>query len=200
MFEAFVYCWTDFLTNKLYVGVHKGSPDDGYICSSKVMLQEHKKRPQDFSRQIIAFGLFNEMYVLETAILKAAKADKNPRFYNSTNNQGPFYHTGPQTPEHLAKRVAAATGRKRGPQSPEHRAKTSAIHKGKRKPESMRERLRGNQNAKGTKHTEEYKKLHTLYQMGIQKPRVLCPNCGTSGGKPVMSRYHFNNCKKVNVS
>ena len=35
MKEAFVYCWTDHKTNKLYVGVHKGSINDGYICSSK---------------------------------------------------------------------------------------------------------------------------------------------------------------------
>lgn len=30
--EAFVYVWTDKITNKLYVGVHKGTLDDGYIC------------------------------------------------------------------------------------------------------------------------------------------------------------------------
>jgi hypothetical protein len=41
--EAFVYCWTDKLHNKLYVGVHKGNVDDGYICSSKIMLKEYKK-------------------------------------------------------------------------------------------------------------------------------------------------------------
>lgn len=30
------------------------------------------------------------------------------------------------------------------------------------------------------------------------KPKeiVSCPHCDTSGGKPVMMRYHFNNCKK----
>jgi hypothetical protein len=42
--EAFVYCWTDKITNKLYVGSHKGSPDDGYVCSGKYMLEESKKK------------------------------------------------------------------------------------------------------------------------------------------------------------
>jgi hypothetical protein len=92
--EAFVYCWTDFLTNKLYVGVHKGTPEDGYICSSKIMLEEYNKRPQDFSRQIIASGLYKEMYVLETAILKAAKADRDPGYYNLHLNNGKFSNEG----------------------------------------------------------------------------------------------------------
>ena len=91
--EAFVYCWTDFGTNKLYVGVHKGTPDDGYVCSSKPMLEEHTKRPNDFSREIIARGTFADCYALETAILKSAKADKNPEFYNLSTNS-------PRAPEH----------------------------------------------------------------------------------------------------
>lgn len=101
--EAFVYCWTDFGTNKLYVGVHKGTPDDGYMCSSNLMLEEYTKRPNDFSRQIIAFGSFKEMYVLETAILKAAKADKDTGYYNATLNHGPFYCKGPHTEKHKEK-------------------------------------------------------------------------------------------------
>jgi hypothetical protein len=89
--EAFVYCWTDFGTNKLYVGVHKGTPEDGYVCSSKSMLEEYTKRPNDFSRQIVARGTFKEMYVFETAILKAAGADKDPGFYNQHLNNGKFH-------------------------------------------------------------------------------------------------------------
>ncbi len=27
MNEAFVYCWTDWAKDKLYIGVHVGSPD-----------------------------------------------------------------------------------------------------------------------------------------------------------------------------
>ena len=45
MYEAFVYCWTDNLTNILYVGSHKGTEDDGYVCSSKYMMKEYKSRP-----------------------------------------------------------------------------------------------------------------------------------------------------------
>ena len=33
--EAFVYRWTNVTLGSIYVGYHKGSQDDGYICSSK---------------------------------------------------------------------------------------------------------------------------------------------------------------------
>jgi hypothetical protein len=89
--EAFVYCWTDFGTNRLYIGVHKGSTDDGYVCSSKIMKEHYMKRPHDFSRQILAQGTFDDCYSLETAILKATKADKNCDFYNQHTNNGKFY-------------------------------------------------------------------------------------------------------------
>lgn len=95
MSEAFVYCWTDFGTNKLYIGVHKGTTNDGYVCSSKHMNEEYKKRSEEFSRDIIAHGSFKEMYKLETVILKSAKAAKDPGFYNLSNNvpKAPKNHT-----------------------------------------------------------------------------------------------------------
>ena len=30
------------------------------------------------------------------------------------------------------------------------------------------------------------------------KQKIICPHCGKEGGKPVMIRFHFNNCKSVN--
>jgi hypothetical protein len=92
--EAFVYCWTDLGTNRLYVGVHKGTPDDGYVCSSKIMKEEYTKRPNDFSRQIIAQGTFSDCYALETALLRATGADKDQGFYNMHQNNGKFYLKG----------------------------------------------------------------------------------------------------------
>ena len=56
MANGFVYCWSDKKTAKVYVGIHSGSIDDGYICSSKTMLTEYKQRTTDFSRQILFVG------------------------------------------------------------------------------------------------------------------------------------------------
>ena len=84
--EAFVYCWTNMDTGQKYVGYHKGSTDDGYVCSSKYMLAEYEKNPDVFSRQIIAEGDMDDMYALETAILKSVDAKCNEEYYNRHNN------------------------------------------------------------------------------------------------------------------
>lgn len=88
--EAFVYCWTDHLKNMLYVGSHKGSTDDGYICSSKLMLEQYKKRPGDFIRQIIAHGTEEQVRTLEKKILESSNAMNDPQFYNMSTNGGYF--------------------------------------------------------------------------------------------------------------
>jgi hypothetical protein len=89
--EAFLYCWTDTKFNKLYVGIHKGTTDDGYVCSGKLMLEQYESRSEDFSRQIIAKGLYKDMAFLECAILKAANAAKDMDYYNQHNGDGKFY-------------------------------------------------------------------------------------------------------------
>jgi hypothetical protein len=126
--EAFVYCWTDFGTNKLYVGVHKGTPDDGYVCSSKIMKEEYFKRPEDFSREILATGDWPMMYQLETSLLSALQADKDPGFYNQHLNSGTFYQKGPIDSETKKKISLALKGR---PLSPETITKLSAAHMGR---------------------------------------------------------------------
>jgi hypothetical protein len=80
--EAFVYCWTDWRDEKLYIGYHCGSPDDGYICSSKPMLAEYKQRPNDFSRQIVASGSAEDMQNFEQVLLRAEKVETNEHYYN----------------------------------------------------------------------------------------------------------------------
>jgi hypothetical protein len=99
--KAFVYCWTDNITKKLYVGVHKGKIDDGYVCSSKIFLSEYKKRPLDFTRQIIAMGSYIDMYSLETKILQSENVIDNDSYYNIAMNNGYFKNKGfPLTEEH----------------------------------------------------------------------------------------------------
>lgn len=98
-YDAFLYCWTDSLTNKLYVGKHRGDINDGYISSSKYFMEEYRKRPENFSRQIIAMGTNDDIICLETAILKAENAARSVLYYNMHNNNGPgskffsMYHT-----------------------------------------------------------------------------------------------------------
>ena len=92
--NSFVYCWQDKLTNKMYIGSHKGNENDGYICSSKLVLEQYKKRPNDFIRQIIAKGNYEDIRKLECLLLKKVDAAKNKTFYNQHNGDGNFYCKG----------------------------------------------------------------------------------------------------------
>ena len=90
MADAFVYCWTDWKLNKLYLGWHKGNQDDGYICSSKYMLEEYNLRSHDFTREIIASGTVADMVKFEALLLKKFDAAKSDSFYNKSNADGSF--------------------------------------------------------------------------------------------------------------
>lgn len=92
--EAFTYIWTDHKTNKFYVGSHKGTPDDGYVCSSKLMLEQYSVRPKDFTREIIATGSFLDMRNFEATLLDKLDAKRNPSMYNQHNGNGDFYLKG----------------------------------------------------------------------------------------------------------
>lgn len=88
--EAFTYCWIDHKTNMLYIGYHKGQQDDGYVCSSKWMLEEYNKRPEDFTRMILAEGTQDDCLMLETSILRSVDAKHNPEYYNQRNDDEKF--------------------------------------------------------------------------------------------------------------
>ena len=74
MNTAYVYKWTHIPTLKWYVGVRYAKnchPNDGYICSSKIvkpMIQEH---PEDWKREIISIGSSETMRELEQDLLTA---------------------------------------------------------------------------------------------------------------------------------
>lgn len=165
--NSFVYCWTDRATSKLYVGFHKGDEDDGYICSSKHMLAEYGNRPEDFSRQILAKGTYDDCRVFEIAVIKAMLAGNVPCY--NLNAGGAILFTDevrkrmslklkgkkiteehkaairkwnaesrqPATEETREKIAEAKRGKKRKPFSDEWRANMSFSRSGKKKPEGF---------------------------------------------------------------
>lgn len=84
--ESFVYLWINKDTDRKYIGKHKGTADDGYICSSESMLEEYNDCPSRFIRTILAYGTDQEMHELETMLLLQLKASKSELFYNLSNN------------------------------------------------------------------------------------------------------------------
>lgn len=79
----------DTCTGKMYIGAHKGSTDDGYICSSKVMLPIYKDRPSTFIREILQVcETYEEAREVEIRMLTEVNAAENPIYYNRSNGDG----------------------------------------------------------------------------------------------------------------
>ena len=121
--EAFVYRWIDKKTNKLYIGSHKGTEDDGYVCSSNLMMEQYNKRPEDFRRHIVAVGKYPTIRWFESWLLRSVNAAKDPRYYNQQNGDGNFYCKG-HTEETKRKVAAAGTGRVQSLETRLKRSKT----------------------------------------------------------------------------
>lgn len=175
--EAFVYCWTDHKNNMLYVGSHKGALDDGYVCSSKYMLEQYKIRPQDFTRQIIAEGLFTDIRKLESVILKSVNARTDESFYNRHENDGLFFEgwkTGEFSETHLKNMSIAASKRIR---TKEH---LNALHNGRRNSKNSPEHAAAVIASRlGSKHTLETKNKISKAKVG--KPST--KNAASAAGK-----------------
>jgi hypothetical protein len=136
----------------LYVGTHKGTPDDGYVCSGKLMIEEYNKRPHDFKREVMAFGSYNDMINFETKILKAVNAARDKSFYNQHNGDGNFYCKG-HSEETKNKIKTALTGKKR---TAEHCARISNSKKNKVPPGVYtRKSYKGVSNPNYGKHASE---------------------------------------------
>lgn len=84
---GFVYLWRDSKNKMFYIGSHKGTLNDGYICSNKHMYRAYRKRPETFRRKILSFCktkndlLFKEQYFLNL-IKDSELYYKNKKYYN----------------------------------------------------------------------------------------------------------------------
>lgn len=174
--KAFVYCWTDHKTNKLYIGSHKGTENDGYICSSKSMLKEYNVRPTDFTRQIIATGNLKDIRKLESKLLKAVNARLNEDFYNKHENDGFYFEgwkKGEFSDEHRKNMSIAAKNRKR---TKEHLQK---LHEGRKKSKNSKSHIQSIKKAykerieSGYYKTEEYSKVMSEARLKID-PQKRC--------------------------
>lgn len=93
MTTAYVYKWTHLPTMMWYVGSRTRKnchPNDGYICSSKVVEPMVIQNHSEWKREIIAIGTKEQMISLEVEILQLFDAKNDPRSYNSHNGDGKF--------------------------------------------------------------------------------------------------------------
>jgi ribosomal protein L3 len=189
--EAFVYCWTDHSTHKLYVGWHKGAPNDGYVCSSKVMLQEYKKRPHDFTREVLASGNTNDMLNFETKILTAANAAKDPMFYNMHNGNGKFTHNQPHTEESIKKFRAMHVHRTK--YAKDWKFNETQLLRIRLARKKFWDNVTDEERIALFEKRESAKKKAALRKMN--EIVSVCPHCNKGGNHGAMKRWHFDNCR-----
>lgn len=97
MTTAYVYKWTHLPTMKWYVGSRTKQnchPNDGYVCSSKLIKPLILKNKHEWKREIIDFGSVEEMFELESQILQMFDAKNDLRSFNGHNNDGKFTMLG----------------------------------------------------------------------------------------------------------
>lgn len=91
---GFIYLWRDRKRRMYYLGSHVGREDDGYICSSRWMLNAFKKRPEDFRRRIIQRIIkrsLKDLRAAELYWLKMIKLEElGARYYNKVIASGGF--------------------------------------------------------------------------------------------------------------
>lgn len=195
MDEAFLYQWLDKTTNKKYIGIHKGTLDDGYICSSKMMLEEYEKRPMDFQREILDFGSLNVMIIKETGLLKKVNAASNCEYYNMHNGDGNFYNKG-HTEETKKKIYKKNKGNSRPDLAERNRRGLS--QKTRKKISKNHHDVSGYNNPMfGKKHSEETKK--SISEKKKKDPYLKLPKSEETRLKMALARKKFWENKKRNT-
>lgn len=94
---AYLYKWTHIPTQKWYVGSRTaiGShPDDGYICSSKIVKPLITENKNEWRREVLAIG--EPLYIreLESQYLSSVDAKNDTMSFNLHNGDGKFTTAG----------------------------------------------------------------------------------------------------------
>jgi hypothetical protein len=88
--QGFIYIWRDKVRNMFYIGSHHGTPDDGYISSSKWLTAEVRYRPADFRRKIIKYVDITELKLEEYKLINRIKDyEFSTRYYNLKQGKPP---------------------------------------------------------------------------------------------------------------
>ncbi len=220
--DSFVYKWTNITLNKIYIGFHKGSEDDGYICSSgsNEFWDDFNNPNYVWEREILFKGGMKECQLSESKLLDAIDI-KSPLVYNNRNNimfnitdsvreklkksainrgQNPEYRKA-QSDRARANWANNTERRKLQSERAKHQTMTDEtrekikIARAKQiiTPES---RLKAAEKLKGKSRPQEVKNAISLARKNA--PDVKCPHCGIFGKLGgSMSRWHFNNCKEL---
>jgi group I intron endonuclease len=218
----YVYRIKNKILNKHYYGVRgcnvapKLDLGIKYFSSSSDsdFRNDQKNHPENYKYKIVRIcSTRDEADILEIKLQEKFNVGINESFYNRAKRTSTGFSRADVklSPEHKLKMSEAQTGennpmygknhsdetRKKMSEaklgekhpmygkdfSPEHKQKLSEANKGENNPMFDKE------------HTPEAKLKMREAKLGVPQEQVECPHCGKIGGKNLMSRYHFDNCK-----
>ena len=196
-----------------YIGVRSCNclpeNDSGYMGSSKILNEAMKVEPETFTKIIIdtfptrEIANANEQWLHETYDVA-----RNPLFYNQINAPFGFCNAGKHHSKEAKEKMRKFQQGKTF--SPEARKRMSEARMGKTLSPETRKRM--SEAGKGRTFTPEHRKNISAANKGrthspahkkkLSEPRgpqkkIQCPHCSKIGGKGIMQRWHFNNCREI---
>lgn len=219
--NSFVYKWTNQTLDKIYIGYHKGTEDDGYVCSSSstTFWEDFKNPNHVWKRDILFCGGMKECQLMESKLLDeiditsdSVYNNKNNLMFNITDEvRGRLKAAASkrgQDPEY--KRLQSERTKQQWENNPERRAKQSAFAKTQIMADSTKQKIKeararqiitpesrkkAAEKIKGTKYPREHGEKISIARRNA--PPVTCPHCGKAGKLGGgMSRFHLSNCKQ----
>lgn len=219
---GFVYIWYDRKHKRYYIGSHWGTTDDGYVCSSKWMMQAYKLRPNDFKRRIISKIYTSKQDIIneENHWLSMIKPNEvKTKYYNLRIHEFGHWSADKDLEQTTRERISHKT--KEAMAKPEVRQKYLEGLKNRNQVQSDETRAKRSNSMMGKNvgrvHTNEtieknrlghVGKVHTdetkfkIAAAGVFKALnakvVSCRHCGTKGNPGNIGRYHNDKCKVIN--
>jgi DNA-directed RNA polymerase subunit M/transcription elongation factor TFIIS len=201
--DSFVYRWTNLTLNKVYIGWHKGTEDDGYICSSssEQFWNDYNNPIYKWEREILFKGNMPECQLLESKLLDSVDITSDS-IYNNRNNI--MFNLNDEV---RAKLKASALKRGESPEYRNAQAERTRAHWASN-PERRKIQSEKAKQQIMTVETKEKIKLARSNQVITKEsrlksaatiknsPDVVCPHCGARGRYlGSMQKKHFENCK-----
>ena len=178
--EAFVYKLTNVDKNKHYIGYHKGSTDDGYVCSSSSEEFWNDWENDNWKRDILFEGTQSECVKKEIELLRQMDLTKN---YNNSV-AGHIIFT-----EEVRNKMRKAHNKNRN------------YAKGWKFTEESKKKLSNSHKKFVSSLSESERKAHYKQNKNLDKltesnnSSAKCPHCDKVGQYRAMKRWHFDNCK-----
>lgn len=187
---AFLYRWTQKSTGKWYEGSRTASkchPDDGYICSSRLVKPMILENKDDWYREILVIGDPKYIRELETKRLKSLDAKNDPMSFNRNNADGDFLGT-----------VGDRKGEKNSFYGKHHTESTKRhfreLYLGTKRPDSIKQKI--SDTLIGVARPNKVKEKISIGVAKLQK--LKCEHCGKLCPPATNGRWHGKNCRLRN--